>query len=125
MRYLLFPFSLFYFVGCQTYQPYQPASIPSADSAITSAVNRQASSEGDLPLSEAARFLETYNPELIALRAEFATASSVAGLPTPRPNPELEVGSAFGVRLPESGGILASLYHLFKIEIQWAEEAER
>lgn len=105
MRILVVPFSLFYFVGCQTYQPYQATSLPSAESARSAALADAApiSREGPLSFDDAAALLNRHNPDLIARRAELEALRGVAEFATPRPNPELELGSGVGVTLPEGG----------------------
>ena len=88
--------------GCQTPQPYQPASLPSADSAISPALAaRPEPRDGELSLNAAAALLATHNPELATLRAEFATLSGIAETANPLPNPTLEAGGSFGSKLED------------------------
>jgi outer membrane protein, heavy metal efflux system len=101
MRYLA-PLLFLIFAGCQTPQPYQPASLPSADSAISQVLAaRPEPGDGELSLNAAATLLATHNPELATLRAEFATLARVAEFANPLPNPTLEVGGSFGTKLED------------------------
>jgi outer membrane protein TolC len=101
MRYLA-PLLFLIFAGCQTPQPYQSATLPSADSAIATALAaRPEPGEGELSLNAAAALLATHNPELATLRAEFATLARVAEFVNPLPNPTLEAGGSFGTKLED------------------------
>lgn len=105
MRVFVYPISLLYFVGCQSYQPYQAVSLPSAESARAAAraYGASISSEGVLGFDAALVLLNRHHPDLVALRAELAMLASVAGIATPRPNPELKLASGIGVKVPEGG----------------------
>ncbi|MFT5126760.1 MAG: outer membrane protein TolC [Rhodothermales bacterium] len=101
MQYLA-PFLVLVFAGCQTPQPYQPAALPTADSAIATALAaRPEPGTGELSLNAAAALLATHNSELATLRAEFATLARVAEFANPLPNPSLEAGGSFGTKLED------------------------
>jgi outer membrane protein TolC len=80
--------------GCETYEakPLDEAAILES----VRAARRPAGGSGGLTLGRLAALARDRSPALVEARAAHASALALAGVPTPWPNPTVEVGAQYG-----------------------------